>query len=76
MKLRLKIRRLKELKVFDSLSLSIVVATEILAEIAAEILGRIEVLAEVLTEILVEILAKIFKVEASLVVYYLGFSIS
>jgi hypothetical protein len=36
--LRLKIRRLKELKVFGSLRLSVVVAIEVLADILADVL--------------------------------------
>ena len=42
---------------FDSLKLSIVVATEVLAEVAAEVLT--EVLAEVLTEVLAVVLTEI-----------------
>ena len=59
---RVEIQQLKELEVFDSLRLSIVVT--------------VEVLAEIFTEIAIEVLAKILKVKASLVVYYLGFSVS
>ena len=36
----------------------------------------LKVFVEVLAEIFIEILATIFEVEASLVVYYLGFSVS
>ena len=63
---RVKIRQLEELKVFNSLRLSIVVAAKVLAEILTEIAAKL----------LIEIFAKILKVEASLVVYYLGFSVS
>ena len=62
----------EELEVFNSLSLSVVVAVEILAEIAAEIFSRTEVLVEVFAEVLTEVL----EIEASLVVYYLGSSVS
>ena len=63
LKARVKIRQLEELKVFDSLRLSIVVAAEVLVEIAAEIL--IEITAEILAE-----------VKASLVVYCLDSSVN
>jgi hypothetical protein len=46
--LRLKIRRLEELKVFDSLKLSMVVTTEVLTEIAADI--AIDVTADIAVE--------------------------
>jgi hypothetical protein len=39
--LRLEIRRLEELKVFDSLRLSIVVAAEVLADVAADVAADI-----------------------------------
>ena len=74
MKLRLKIRRPKELKVFDSLSLSMVVIAEILLEVLVEVLAELAV--ELLIELFIEILAENFKVKISLVVYYLGFSIN
>ena len=47
--MRLKIWWLKELKVFNSLRLSVVVTAEALAEILVEI--TVEVLVEVLTEV-------------------------
>ena len=49
-----------------------VVTTEILAEL----IDRIELFMEIFVEILAEILAEIHEVKASLVVYYLGFSVS
>ena len=57
-----EIRQLEELEVFNSLRLSVVVAAE--------------VLPEVLADVAVEVLAEILEVEASLVVYYLGSSVS
>ena len=51
----LKIWRLEELEVFDSLRLSVEVLAEVLA---AEVLA-VEVLAEVLAEIFAEILAEL-----------------
>jgi superfamily II DNA/RNA helicase len=39
--LRLKIRRLKELKVFNSLRLSVVVAAEVLTDVAADVAADI-----------------------------------
>ena len=59
---------------FNSLRLLSVVAVEVLADILAEIL--VEVLMDILVEILAEVLVEILKVEASLVVYYLGSSVS
>ena len=66
--MRLKIQRLKELKVFNSLKLFIVIA----AKIFVELISRIKLFAE----ILVDVFIKKFKIKASLVVYYLGFSVS
>jgi hypothetical protein len=92
--LRLEIRRLEELEVFNALRLSVEdaaeAATEVLVELAGETeLARTELvqiklfaellaelLTEILAELLVEILAEIFEVKASLVVYYLGSSVS
>ena len=51
MKLRLEIRRLKELEVFNSLNLSIVVTAKVLAKILAD------VTADVIIEVFAEILA-------------------
>jgi hypothetical protein len=50
--LRLEIRRLKELKVFNSLRLSVVVTTEVLIEVFAE------VLADIATDILAELASR------------------
>ena len=49
--MRVEIRRLKELKVFDSLRLSIVVAAEVLIELAADVLTDItaDIAAEAIT---------------------------
>ena len=44
---QLKIRRPEELKVFNSLSLSMVVVAEILLEVFADVAGRIELEARV-----------------------------
>ena len=49
MKLRLEIWRPKELKVFNSLRLSIVVLAEVLPEVLADV--AVEVLVEILAEI-------------------------
>ena len=67
LKAQVKIRQLEELKVFNSLRLSVVVTTEILTKVLMDIT------AEVLVEITVEILTE---VKASLVVYSLNSSIS
>ena len=94
-KLRLEIRRLEELKVFNSLRLSVVVLAEVLpevfADVAADVAGRTELVrtelvaelvrtellqTELLAELLAEVLAEILEAEASLVVYYLGSSVS
>ena len=52
--MRLEIQRLEELKVFDSLRLSIVVATEVLADvlvdIAADVAADVVVAAEAIAE--------------------------
>ena len=67
MKLQLEIRRPEELKVFNSLRLSMVVLVKVLPEVLIEL--AVELLVGVLTEIFIE-------VKASLVVYYLDFSVS
>ena len=46
--MRVEIRRLEELEVFDSLRLSVVVAAEVLAELAADVLA--DVAADVAAE--------------------------
>ena len=48
--------------------------TELLAELLTELL--VEILAELLAKILTELLIEILEAEASLVVYYLGSSVS
>jgi hypothetical protein len=47
--LRLEIRRLEELEVFNSLRLSVVVATEVLVEVFVEVLT--DIAADVLAEL-------------------------
>ena len=60
--MQLKIRRLKELEVFNSLKLSVVVAAEALTEIAAKILAEITtkvvVAAEAITEVIAEAITR------------------
>ena len=51
--MRLEIRRLEELEVFNSLSLSVVVAAEILAELVTEI--AVEIASELDAELLEEL---------------------
>ena len=67
MKLQLEIRRPEELKVFNSLKLSVVVFIEVLPEVLTEL--AVELLIGVLIEILIE-------VKAFLIVYYLNSSVS
>ena len=59
-KLRLEIRRPKELEVFNSLKLSIVVLAEILVELAVELLAELvaELIAELVAELIAELLAE------------------
>ena len=65
--MRLEIQRPKELKVFNSLRLSIVILIKVF----------LEVLTELAVELLVGVFTEIFtKVKASLIVYYLDSSVS
>ena len=61
LKVQVGVRQLKELKMVNSLKLFMVAA---------------EIFIDILTEIFIEILTEIFKAKASLVVYYLGFSVN
>ena len=84
--MRLETWRLEELKVFNSLRLPIEDAAEAAAEVLVKLAGETEfawteliqtkLFAELLIELFIEILIEIFKVKVSLVVYYLGFSVS
>ena len=59
--MRLKIRRPEELKVFDSLRLSVVVLVEIFLEVLAEVLVElaVELLAELVAELITELIAEL-----------------
>ena len=67
--MRLKIQRLKELEIFNSLRLSIVVTTKIFAELINRMKLFMEILIKAIAEVAVE-------VKAFLVVYYLDFSVN
>ena len=59
--MRLEIRRLKELEVFNSLRLSMVVATEVLTDVAADVADRTELMETELvgTELVAELVAEL-----------------
>ena len=65
-------------KLINRTELFIEILVKVFIKIFIEIFTEIfiEILIEILAEVFIKILAEIFRVKASLVIYYLGFSVS